>query len=192
MGETTPAREEVTRLLRAWRHGDRDAEQRLVETLYAELHHIASRLISGERQGHTLQTTALVHEAYLRLAGAEVEWQDRAHFLALSARLMRRILVDHARGQLRAKRGAGAPVVSLDEAMVVDERCLSQAEDIDEALGRLASLDERKSKVVELHYFGGLTYDEMAEVLKISAVTVHRELRFAKSWLNRELARAGQ
>lgn len=175
----------VTDLLRAWRGGDRDALDRLVPLVHEELHRLASGYMRGERPDHTLQTTALVNEAYLRLVDVEVDWTDRAHFFAVAATMMRRILVDHARALGRQKR-AGQKV-SLDEAVLVTPDASADMLAIDEALTRLAAHDERAARAIELHYFGGLTYDDMAAVLNISAATVHRDLRLARAWLYREL-----
>ena len=176
----------VTALLRAWRDGDRAALDRLLPLVYDELHGLAQQCMRGERSGHTLQATALVNEAYLRLVSGPVNWQDRAHFFAMAATAMRRVLVDHARSKGRQKR-AGVQV-SLDESMMV----LPDKEDellaIDEALNDLAKRDERAARVIELHYFGGLTYDETAEALGISPATVDRDLRFARAWLFRSLS----
>jgi len=178
---------EVSQLLIAWKNGDGTALERLMPLVYDELHALASRHLRGERPDHTLQTTALIHEAYLRLVGADVAWEGRGHFLAVAAQTMRRILVDHARGRSRAKRGGGERPVSLDEALVVSPDRGADVLALDEALARLSTLDERKARAVELHYFGGLTYDETAAALQVSAATVDRELRFAKAWLFREL-----
>jgi len=178
---------EVTLLLRAWRDGDRGALDRLTPIVFEELRRIAGRFMRSERKDHTLQTTALVNEAYLRLVDAEVGWTDRVHFFALAANMMRRILVDHAKAHRRVKRGGGAVKLSLDEALHVASRPSDDLVGLDEALSRLAEFDERKSRVVELLFFGGLTYDETAEALGISPATVHRELRFAKAWLYREV-----
>jgi RNA polymerase sigma factor (TIGR02999 family) len=141
----------------------------------------------AETPGHTLRATALVHEAYLRLAGAETDWQDRVQFYAVAARMMRRILVDHARARSRHKRGAGAEKVSLDEAIMVGEESSLDLVDLDEALHKLAELDPRKSQLVELLFFGGLTTEESAAALNISPATLHRELKLAKAWLHRAL-----
>lgn len=176
----------VTALLLAWRSGDRDALTQLMQLVHTELHGLAQRYMRGERQDHTLQATALVNEAYLRLVDADVDWKDRAHFFAVAATTMRRILVDHARALGRHKR-AGVKV-SLEESVIVAADRTAELVAIDEALTRFAESDERAAKVVELHYFGGLTYDEIAEALDISPATVHRDLRFAKAWLYRELA----
>ena len=178
---------EISQLLIAWKNGDGTALERLMPLVYDELHALASRHLRGERPDHTLQTTALIHEAYLRLVGADVAWEGRGHFLAVAAQTMRRILVDHARGRSRAKRGGGERPVSLDAALLASPDRGADVLALDEALARLSTLDERKARAVELHYFGGLTYDETAAALQVSAATVDRELRFAKAWLFREL-----
>ena len=183
-----PNRTEVTLLLERIRGGDRSAVDDLMPLVYNELRGLASRYLNNERAGHTLQTTALVHEAYVRLFDTDVSWKDRTHFYAMAARLMRRILVDHAKGQRRAKRGGGAPRVNLDEAVALSPEPRPDLVELDEVLSRLGALDARKSQIVELHFFGGLTYDETAEALGLSAATVHRELRLAKAWLHRELS----
>ena len=155
--------------------------------VYDQLRRQADRYMRGERGGHTLQATALVHEAYARMVDMEVSWKDRAHFFAVAARVMRRILVDHAKSARRAKRGGGAVKVPLDESLFVDRESVSDLVDLNDALVGLAKFDERKAQVVELRYFGGMTYDEMAEALGLSVATVDRELRLAKAWLYREL-----
>jgi len=175
----------VTAMLKAWRSGDTGALDRLVPLVHAELHRLAEGCMRGERPDHTLQATALVNEAYLRLVDADVEWQDRAHFFAVAATTMRRILVDYARAKGRKKR-AGTRV-SLEESIIVAPDRDAELVAIDEALTALAANDARAAKVVELHYFGGLTYQEIAEALGTSSATVDRDLRFAKSWLYREL-----
>jgi len=172
-------------MLKAWRSGDTGALDRLVPLVHAELHRLAEGCMRGERPDHTLQATALVNEAYLRLVDADVEWQDRAHFFAVAATTMRRILVDYARAKGRKKR-AGTRV-SLEESIIVAPDRDAELVAIDEALTALAANDARAAKVVELHYFGGLTYQEIAEALGTSSATVDRDLRFAKSWLYREL-----
>jgi len=182
---TTPS--EVSALLRSWRGGDRDALDRLIPLVYDELKVIAGRLLRGERPDHTLQATALVHEAYARLGGAQVDWRDRSHFFAVAAKQMRRILVVHARSRRRAKRGGGAEQVTLEETIAVSAESAAGLLELDEALERLAAVDARKAEILELHYFGGLTYAETAEALAISPATVDRDLRFAKAWLYREL-----
>jgi RNA polymerase sigma factor (TIGR02999 family) len=156
--------------------------------VYSELHAIAGRHLRGERPEHTLQPTALIHEAYLRLVGTDVEWEGRTHFLAVAARTMRRILVDHARARARRKRDPAQAPLALDEPAAVGSEPSGQLLALDEALERLSALDERKARAIELHYFGGLTYDEAAQALGISRATLHRELRVARAWLYRELS----
>jgi RNA polymerase sigma-70 factor (ECF subfamily) len=183
-----PTAHEVTGLLRAWRGGDETALQKLMPLVYDQLHAAARRYMAGERGGHTLQTTALIHETYLRLVDIRrVEWQDRAHFLAVCAQLMRRILIDFARSRGYQKRGGDAPHINFEEAVLVTARPDSNLVALDDALNRLAQVDERKSKVVELRFFGGLGVKETAEVMKVSADTVMRDWKFAKVWLLREL-----
>jgi RNA polymerase sigma factor (TIGR02999 family) len=184
---------EVTRLLHRWSDGDRAALDRLLPLVYEELRGVARRRIGRERAGHTLQATALVHEAYLRLVGSGVDWKDRAHFFALAATTMRRVLVDHARARGAEKRGAGAEVVSLDRTGL--DPAAEQGDTIelialDAALADLERQDPRKARVVEAHVFGGLTYREIAEALQISEATVDRDLRMARAWLARALAGA--
>jgi RNA polymerase sigma factor (TIGR02999 family) len=177
----------VTDLLLAWEQGDESALQQLIPVVTAELHRLARRYMRGERRDHTLQTTALVNEAYLRLIDlSRVRWQDRVHFFAMSARLMRRILVDHARSRQFAKRGGGARKLSFDEGQVTLERGLDLVA-LDDALTVLAALDHRRSQVVEMRFFAGLSVDETAEALRISPETVMRDWRAAKAWLRREL-----
>jgi RNA polymerase sigma factor (TIGR02999 family) len=185
-----PPPPDVTVLLRRWSDGDEGALHRLLPIVYDQLRGVAHRRLEGERTGHTLQTTALVHEAYARMAGVELRWEDRAHFFALAARTMRRILVDYARARTADKRGGAAVPVSLDALTVeivgeggMDADVLA----LHDALERLEVQDPRKARVVEAHVFGGLTYDETAEALGISAATVDRDLRLAKAWLAREL-----
>jgi RNA polymerase sigma factor (TIGR02999 family) len=178
----------VTRLLLDWRSGNDEALDLLMPVVYDELRSLAEGYLNRERSGHTLQPTALVHEAYVRMVDMDVAWQDRAHFFALSARLMRRILVDHARARASQKRGGGLRPVTLEEGLAATADRPEELIALDDALSRLAELDERKAKVVELHYFGGLSYDETAEVVGISPATVDRDLRFAKSWLLSELS----
>ncbi|HEX5411319.1 MAG TPA: sigma-70 family RNA polymerase sigma factor [Terriglobia bacterium] len=179
---------EVTRLLLAWGRGDDAALQKLIPLVYDQLRAAARRCMAGERPGHTLQTTALIHETYLRLVDARrVKWQDRAHFLALCAQLMRRILVDYARSRRYQKRGGAALPVDLNEALLVTAQPDAQLVDLDNALNRLAEEDARKSRVVELRFFGGLSLEETAEVLKVSTDTVKRDWKLAKVWLLREL-----
>ncbi len=184
-----PPPHHITKLLRAWTDGDEEALRALTPVIYGELHRIAQRCLAGERGGHTLQTTELVNEAYLRLVDVgSVKWQNRAHFFALSARLMRRILVDLARARLAKKRGAGVRPVALQEAPpATPDRDLDFVA-LDAGLANLAQLDARKAQVVELRFFGGLSVEETAEVLKVSPETVMRDWKFAKVWLFRELA----
>jgi RNA polymerase sigma factor (TIGR02999 family) len=180
-----------TALLLAWNRGDRGARDALVPLVYDELRRLAAHYMKGERAGHTLQVTALVNEAYLRLIEVErVQWQDRAHFFAMAARLMRRILVDAARAKGHLKRGGGALKLPLDEALVVAERPREDLAALDDALATLESIDSRKSQVVEMRFFGGLTIDETAEALQVSRDTVKRDWTFAKLWLLRELQRS--
>jgi RNA polymerase sigma factor (TIGR02999 family) len=180
---------EVTGLLLAWRAGDAAALERLIPLVHAELRRIARGFMRKERAGHTLQTSALVNEAYLRLIDAhKVDWQNRAHFFAISASLMRRILVDMARERQARKRGGSAELVALDEAFVAGPGKREDLLAVDEALTALAAADERKSKVVELRFFGGLNETEIAEALQVSPETVRRDWRLAKSWLLRFLS----
>jgi RNA polymerase sigma factor (TIGR02999 family) len=175
-----------TALLQSWRSGDRGALDRLMPLLYDELSHVARGALSGERKDHTLQTRALVHEAYLRLIDANVEWQDRAHFFALAARAMRRVLVDHARSRRRIKRGGDPVRIELDDLPTPADARIDYLE-LDQALDRLAVLDERRARLIEMHFYAGLNYEETAEALGVSVATVGRELRLAKAWLSREL-----
>jgi RNA polymerase sigma-70 factor, ECF subfamily len=184
-----PATHEVTRLLKAWTTGDQQALEKLTPLVYAQLYKVARSYMAGERPGHTLQTTALVNEVYLKLVDCgQINWQDRVHFFAVSAQLMRRILVDVARSHGYRKRGAGAIHISLDEAPSVCGEPDAQLVALDDALKALAAVDERKSKVVELRFFGGLSIDETAEVLRVSSETVVRDWKLAKVWLLRELS----
>lgn len=178
----------VTRLLQDWRAGDAQALDHLLPIVYQSLHQMAGRYLRSERPGNTLSATALVHEAYLRLVDADVAWNDRVHFYAVSARVMRRILIDHAKEQSRAKRGGGEAKISLDSAAIVGDSAPDRLLELNDALERLALRDRRKSDIVEMLFFGGLTYDEVGEALGISRATVDRELRLAKAWLHRELA----
>ena len=179
----------VTQLLHEWRGGSGAARDELLAEVYQELRRLARRHMRHERAGHTLQTTAVVHEAFLRLADSDVPWQDRAHFFAVAASQMRRVLVDHARARASAKRGGGARRLPLDEALAAPVRHSDELLEIDQALLRLAERDPRKSRVVELHFFGGLTYDEIAEVVGVSTATVRVDMRFAKAWLRSDLTR---
>lgn len=183
-----PSPNEISELLVAWGAGDESALDRLMPLVYDELRRLAHRYMSHERAGHTLQTTALVNEAYLRLANwRDVRWQNRAHFFAVSAQMMRRILVDFARDKQYLKRGGGALRVSLFEAESSNNQPTADLVALDEALTALAEVDRRKGQVVELRFFGGLSVEEVAEVLKVSKETVMRDWRLAKVWLLREL-----
>jgi RNA polymerase sigma factor (TIGR02999 family) len=183
---------DITRLLQEWRAGNAEALQRLMPLVYAELHALASRYLSRERRDHTLQTTALVHEAYLKLAGQrDVDWQNRAHFFGIAAQVMRRILVDHARHDRRQKRGGGAPHVPLEVAdppSAAPPLDVADAYAIDQVLCRLEALDPQQGRVVELRYFGGMTVEETAEVMGVSPATVKRDWSVARAWLYRELS----
>ena len=182
---------DVTRLLSAWRAGDTAALEQLTPLVYRHLQRLAHSAMRGERAGHTLQTTALVHEAFIDLADARVDWADRAHFYAIAARQMRRILVNHGEAHRAAKRGGGAVHAPLEDALDVVGTPSAEISDLDDALRRLEAVDARKAQILELHYFGGLTYDEMAAVLSLSASTIDAELRFAKAWLRQALGGAG-
>ncbi len=185
---TTPAPHEVSQLLIDWSNGNQAALDKLMPLVDRELHRLAHHYMRRENAGHTLQTTALVNEAYLKLIDQKhVHWKNRAHFFALSAQLMRRILVDHARGRQYAKRGGGAQRISFDEALVISPERGADLVALDEALNKLAAIDPRKSKVVELRFFGGLSVEETAEALTISTVTVMREWSMAKAWLYNSL-----
>jgi RNA polymerase sigma factor (TIGR02999 family) len=184
-----PSPQDITELLVAWSEGNQDALEKLTPLVYGELHRLAHHYMAGERTGHTLQSTALVHEAYLRLVQTNrMQWQGRAHFFAVSAQLMRRILVDFARSRQRAKRGGKAPVLRLDDIPLSDEPCADLVA-LDDALSALAAIDPRKSQMVELRFFGGLNVEETAEILKVSVETIQRDWRLAKVWLRRELQR---
>lgn len=182
--------EGITRLLHEWRSGDPAALEQLAPLVHSELRRLAGAYLRRERAGHTLQPTALVSELYLQLPNlAKLEWRDRAHFLGIAAYLMRQILVQHARTTRAAKRGGGAAKLSLDEALTVSAESSDELVRLDDALSELAKVDERKSKLIEMHYFGGLKGEEMAEVLGISVSTVGREMRVAHAWLMREISR---
>jgi len=192
MDAQTASPQRVTQLLANWSQGDAAALTELTPLVYEDLRRLAHRHMGGQRPDHTLQTTALVHEAYLRLADqTNPNWQTRAHFFAVAARAMRHILVDYAKRYRSQKRGGGGVKIELDEAALVSPEESKEIIDLHEALESLATLDARKAKVVELKYFGGLNYDEIAEVLKISPVTVRRDWEFAKVWLYAELQSAG-
>lgn len=186
---TKPTGDEITELLRAWRLGDEKALEKLTPQVYRELHRAAKRCMKGERDGHTLQTTGLINELYLRLTDLrQVDWQNRAHFFALCARQMRRILTDQARARQSHKRGGGAQPISLDAAPVVSPQSQPEVLAVDGALNALAKVDPRKCQVVELRFFGGLSVEETAVVLKVSPDTVVRDWKLAKAWLLRELS----
>ena len=190
---TTPSDQGITQLLLAWSGGDQAALEKLTPLVYAELHRLAKGYMLGERPGHTLQTTALINEAYLRLIDwKNVRWQSRAHFFGIAAQVMRRILVDFARSRNYAKRGGGARQVPLDEAVGVHEDPGAELIALDDALKSLAVSHPRESEIVELKFFGGLNAKEIGEVLNISTKTVLRDWQFAKAWLNRQLAREEQ
>jgi len=187
---TPPSSNEVTQLLLAWSDGDKAALEKLTPLVYAELHRLAERYMCRERPGHPLQTTALINETYVRLIDLQqVRWQNRAHFFGIAAQLMRHILVDFARARRRAERGGFAQRVSLEEAALVAKGRSAEFIALDDALQSLAAIDLRKSRIVELRYFGGLNVDETAEVLQISPRTVIREWNLARAWLHRELNR---
>ena len=180
---------EITDLLRGWRLGDEKALEKLTPQVYRELHRAAKHCMHREREGHTLQTTGLINELYLRLADLkQVDWHDRAHFFALCARQMRRILTDQARARRSKKRGGGAQPISLDKTPVVSTQPHAEMLALDDALQALAKIDPRKCRVVELRFFGGLSVEETAEVLEVSPDTVVRDWKLAKAWLLRELS----
>jgi RNA polymerase sigma factor (TIGR02999 family) len=184
----TTSSTEVTQLLKAWSNGDEDALQKIIPIVYQELHRLAGRYMRKEKPGHTLQTSALVNEAYLKLVGQKrVRWQNRAHFFGVAAQLMRRILVDHAKSRTRLKRGAGDPKFSLDEALTISTDRAKEFLTLDNALSRLAEFDAQKGRIVEMKIFCGLNTEEIAEVEKVSISTVEREWRKAKAWLHHEL-----
>ena len=184
----TSSLKSVTQLLIEWREGDETALDRLIPLVYDEMRRLARYYMHRERREHTLQTTALINEAYIRLVDHKgIRWQNRAHFYAVAAQAMRRILVDHARARQYAKRGGGAHLVELDEAAAVAHEQAAEMVALDEALTDLAAVDPRQSKVVELRYFGGMSVEETAEVLEVSAVTVMRDWRAAKAWLLRAI-----
>lgn len=183
--------EPVTLLLQQWSEGNKEALDRLMPIVYAQLRKLAAHALRGERPNHTLRATELVHEAYLKLIGSETPWQSRAHFYAVAATVLRHILVDHAKSNRRQKRGGDAEKIPLDEAVLVGPEVSWEVVNLDEAMKRLAVSDTRKSRIVELTFFGGMTLEEIAAVLNISDKTVHRELRVAKAWLHRELRPEG-
>ncbi len=184
---TTAGDPGVTRLLVQWTEGNQQAMEQLLPLVYDELRRLARSYLQRERPGHTLQSTALVHEAYMRLVDQEVTWQSRAHFFGIAAQMMRRILVDHARTRNAAKRGDGAERVTLDEGLVAAAERDVNVLALDEALTRLAQLDEQQSKIVELRFFAGLSIEDTSELLKISPATVKRDWAMAKAWLYREM-----
>jgi RNA polymerase sigma-70 factor (ECF subfamily) len=188
----TLSQDDLTGLLLEWRQGDKAALEALTPLVYDELRRIAHRYVRREREGHTLQTTALVNEAFVRLAGAEkIAWQNRAHFFAVTAQVMRRILIDYARRRHYAKHGGEARQVSFEEAAAMSRERAAELVMLDEAMDQLAKLDPRKSSVVELRYFGGLSLEETAEVLQVSPMTVRRDWRAAKAWLFRRMKDEG-
>ena len=181
--------DEVTQLLLDWSEGNETALAKLMPIVYRELRRLAHQYLNREREGHSLQTTDLVHEAYLRLVDQRrARWQNRSHFFGVAAQLMRRILVDHARRHKRVKRGGGAPVALLEEAAVVSSQSDVDLLALDEALSRLAAIDPRKARIVELRFFGGLEVSETAVFLEVSEITVMRDWKIAKAWLHRELS----
>ena len=185
--------QEITQLLMNWSQGDEAALGQLVPLVYPELRRLAKRHMDREDSAHTLQTSALINEAYLKLVDQQnVKWQNRAHFFAVAAQVMRHILVDHARTRNYAKRGGGAPKLPLDEAAVLTEQRAAQLIALDDALRDLAVLDARKSQIIELRFFGGLSMEEAAEVMKISPSTVQREWRAAKAWLHHTMSNRGE
>ena len=185
----TPSSESITQLLTEWRDGDKTALDRLIPLVYEELRRLAHHYLRRERPGYTLQTSALVNEAYLRLDDHKgMRWQNRAHFYAVAAQAMRRILVDHARSRDAAKRGGGANLIGLDEAATAAQMQAANLLALDEALNQLALIDKRKSRIVELRYFGGMSVEETAEVIGVSPVTVMREWSSAKAWLLRAIS----
>lgn len=187
-----PASSDVTRLLRQWSHGDKEALNQLVPLMYAELRQLAHHRLRHEPANRSLNTTGLVHDAYLKLIDVErAQFNDRSHFLAMASRVMRRLLVDQARARRAAKRGGGADAAELDEAILVSEPQADALTDLDGALQRLEALDPRQGQIVEHRYFGGLSLEETAEAVGVSLATVKRELRFAHAWLATELGRAG-
>jgi RNA polymerase sigma factor (TIGR02999 family) len=185
----TQTQADVTRLLVNWTNGDKKALEALMPMVYGELHRLARRYLRRERSDHTLQSTALVHEAYLRLVDQKgVQWQNRAHFFAVAAQMIRRILVDHARTHNAEKRGGGACMLALDEAIAVPQRRDLNLVALDEAINGLAAIDPQQGRIVELRFFGGLSIEETAEVLSISPATVKRDWAVAKAWLYRDLS----
>jgi RNA polymerase sigma factor (TIGR02999 family) len=192
MATPSPSQQEVTQLLGDWSGGDEGALEKLIPLVQPELHRLAHYYMSRERAGHTLQTTALLNEAYLHLTDkTQPPWQNRTHFMAVAAQLMRRIMVDHARARHALKRGAGAVRVTLDETALVTEERAEELLALDEALEKLAEFDRRRCKIVEMRYFGGLTVEEIASILKVHPNTVMRDWRATKAWLYAELTAEG-
>lgn len=190
MTRSTPSGHALTELLIAWGNGSQEALEQLFPLVYEELRRLAHRYMRRERPGHSLQTTAVVHEAYLRLIDQKhVQWQNRAHFFAIAAQMMRRILITHAQSHAYAKRGGGMLKVSLDEAAILSKERAGELIALDEALTGLTAIDPRRSKVVELRFFGGLSNEEIAEVLKVSPNTVIRDWNVARAWLYREMSK---
>ena len=188
MDASAPA--DVTQLLIAWSNGDQAARERLMSVVYEELHRLARRYMRNESPGHTLQTSALVNEAFIRLVDQrDVHWQNRSHFFGIAAQMMRRILVDYARSRNFAKRGGGERALSLDEGLIVSEERSAEVVAVHEALEGLAKIDPRQAQIVELKFFGGLSNDETGEVLAVSPGTVARDWTMAKAWLRREISR---
>jgi len=186
-----PPPNEVTQLLVAWSNGDQVARDELMSVVYQELHRLAHQYMRRESPDHTLQTSALVNEAFLRLVDQrDVQWQNRSHFFGIAARMMRRILVDYARSRRYAKRGGGAREISLDEAMISDDRS-GEVVALDDALQELAKIDQRKSQIVELRFFAGLSIEETADILAVSTGTIMRDWTLAKAWLRREMSNHG-
>lgn len=184
-----PSQSDVTELLVSWSNGNQAARDQLMGVVYDELHRLARRYMRRESPGHTLQTSALLNEAFLRLVDQKnVQWQNRAHFFGIAAQMMRRILVDHARSRNYAKRGGGARAVSLDEALIVSDARNEEVVNVHEALERLTEFDQRKAQIVELRFFGGLSIEETANVLDVSPGTVMRDWTLAKAWLAREMS----
>jgi len=183
--------EEITQLLLSWSEGDEAALDRLIPIVYPELRRLARRYMARQSPEHTLQTSALINEAYLRLVDQQaVEWRDRSHFFAAAAQMMRHILIDHARSHRYAKRGAGAQHLPLDDVAIVSHERAAELIALDDALTRLAAIDQRKAQIVELRFFGGLTVEETAEFMKLSPITIKREWRSAKAWLQTEIESA--
>ena len=183
----SPEPHDVSRLLNEWRNGNQQALEQLTPLVYDELRQLAARYLRREREAHTLQATALINEAYLQLMGQQTDWQNRAHFIGVAAHLMRNILVDHARAHVAAKRGKGAQAMPLNEARNVPDHTPPDVLALDEALKDLAKQDERKCRIIELRYFGGLSMEEIAEVTGLSVATLRRDLRMAEAWLGRQL-----